>query len=114
MRTLSVRVKRAGATAMAVARHFDGHPKVVEACYPGLPGFAGHETAARQMSGGFGGMLSLRVAGGAPGALAAIKRTNLFVRATLLGGVERLIAPRAPIDGPPNPAPKENTTRRGT
>ena len=41
LRTLFVRVDRASRTAMAVARHLEGHPAISEVCYPGLPGFPG-------------------------------------------------------------------------
>jgi cystathionine gamma-synthase len=64
MRTLYLRVQRASETALAIATHFAGHPALAEVLYPGLPGHPGHQVAARQMTGGFGGMLSIRVAGG--------------------------------------------------
>ncbi|MGP1397229.1 MAG: trans-sulfuration enzyme family protein [Inquilinaceae bacterium] len=107
MRTLFVRVRQSSAGAAAVAAHFDGHPKVASVCYPGLPGFSGYEVASRQMQGGFGGMLSLRVAGGGPAALAAIKRVRLFLRATSLGGVESLIEHRATIEGEDSDVPAD-------
>jgi cystathionine gamma-synthase len=51
------------------------------------------------MSGGFGGMLSIRVAGGEGAAIAAASRVELWKRATSLGGVESLIEHRASIKG---------------
>lgn len=98
MRTLFVRVRAAGANAQAIAEHFDGHPAVAQVCYPGLPGFPGHAIAARQMQGGFGGMMSLRLAGGREAALRAVSRVRIFIRATSLGGVESLIEHRATIE----------------
>jgi cystathionine gamma-synthase len=100
MRTLYVRVAAQSRSAQRIAEHFAGHPGVEAVLYPGLPGFPGHEVAARQMRGGFGGMLSLRVKGGAPGALAFIGKLQLWKRATSLGGVESLIEHRASIEGP--------------
>ena len=47
------------------ARHLHGHPALTAVLYPGLPSHPGHQIAARQMHGGFGGMLSIRLAGGA-------------------------------------------------
>ena len=44
--------------------------------YPGLPAHAGHAIAARQMSGGFGGMLSVRVKGGEAAAIAPAARVG--------------------------------------
>src|SRR6266550_5869670 len=60
MRTLFLRVRRASETAMAIAAHFEGHPGLTAVLYPGLAGHPGHQIAARQMDGGFGGMLSIR------------------------------------------------------
>ena len=99
LRTLVLRVRQSSGTAMAIASHFAGHPRIRQVCYPGLPDFDGHEIARRQMSGGFGGMLSLRIAGGGEDALAVIRRVQVFVRATSLGGVESLIEHRHTIEG---------------
>lgn len=99
LRTLVLRVRQASDSAMAIARHFVDHPRIAQVCYPGLPEFPGHEIACRQMQGGFGGMLSLRLAGGGEAALAAVKRAQVFVRATSLGGVESLIEHRHTIEG---------------
>ena len=66
----------------------------------------GHAVAARQMTGGFGGMLSIRVKGGERAAIATAARVELWKRATSLGGVESLIEHRACIEGrAPLPAP---------
>ncbi|MCB2003252.1 MAG: PLP-dependent transferase, partial [Rhodoferax sp.] len=59
----------------------------------------GHAVAARQMSGGFGGMLSIRVAGGEAAAVATAARVALWKRATSLGGTESLIEHRASVEG---------------
>jgi cystathionine gamma-synthase len=107
MRTLFVRVPAQSRGALRIAEHFSGHPRVEAVLYPGLPGFPGHATAARQMKGGFGGMLSLRVKGGAPGALAFIGRLRVWKRATSLGGVESLVEHRASVEGPQSPTPAD-------
>lgn len=107
LRTLFVRVPAQSAAALRIARHFEAHPGVVEVLYPGLPGFDGHEVAARQMSHGFGGMLSLRVKGGAAGALAASGRLRVWKRATSLGGVESLVEHRASVEGPQSETPPD-------
>ncbi|MGC2413005.1 MAG: PLP-dependent aspartate aminotransferase family protein, partial [Stellaceae bacterium] len=65
MRTLFPRVERACSSAQRIAERFAEHPKVAAVLYPGLPSHPGHTVAARQMAGGFGGMLSIRVKGGA-------------------------------------------------
>ena len=110
MRTLHVRYERQAANAMAVARHFEGHPKLEAVLYPGLESHPGHAVAKRQMTNGFGAMLSLLVAGGAADAKRVATRTRLFVPATSLGGVESLIEHRATVEGPHSVVP-ENLLR---
>ncbi len=107
MRTLFLRVPAAGCAAQKIATHFSKHRRIVEVLYPGLPEAPGHAVAARQMAGGFGGMLSLRVAGGEAAAIATAARVQLWKRATSLGGVESLIEHRASVEGAGSPAPVE-------
>jgi cystathionine gamma-synthase len=107
MRTLFPRVERACRSAQQIAEALSSNPGVLEVLYPGLPGHAGHAVAARQMSGGFGGMLSVRVRGGAEAAIAAAARVGIWKRATSLGGVESLIEHRASVEGPDSPAPHD-------
>jgi cystathionine gamma-synthase len=80
---------------------------VAEVLYPGLASHPGHDIAARQMTGGFGGMLSIRVAGGEQAAIAAAARVKLWRRATSLGSVESLIEHRASVEGPDTPCPPD-------
>jgi cystathionine gamma-synthase len=107
MRTLSLRVERACRSAAQIAAHFADHPRIAGVLYPGLQTHPGHAIAARQMSGGFGGMLSIRVAGGEGAAIAAAARVQLWKRATSLGGVESLIEHRASVEGAGTPAPPD-------
>ncbi len=107
LRTLFVRVAAQCRSAEHIAGHFADHPKLEAVLYPGLPSFAGHDVAARQMHGGFGGMLSLRVRGGAPGALAFIGRLRTWKRATSLGGVESLVEHRASVEGSQSATPAD-------
>ena len=107
MRTLYLRVRQSCASAQQIAERFASHPAVAEVLYPGLPDFPGHALAARQMTGGFGGMLSIRVHGGEATAVATAARVSLWKRATSLGGVESLIEHRASIEGPTSPVPDD-------
>lgn len=107
MRTLFVRVTRCCESAAAIARHFEAHPRVAQVLYPGLASHDGHALAARQMNGGFGGMLSLRHRGGEAAAIAAAAAVRVFKRATSLGGVESLIEQRASVEGPATPVPAD-------
>ena len=110
LRTLYLRVQRASDSALAIARHFEGHEKLDAVLYPGLASHPGHAIAARQMTGGFGGMLSVLVSGGRAAAIRAASRAEIFMRATSLGGVESLVEHRATIEGPDSHVP-ENLLR---
>ncbi|MBR46361.1 MAG: hypothetical protein CMM31_07760 [Rhodospirillaceae bacterium] len=110
MRTLYLRVRQSSENALAIARHFDGHDKVAAVLYPGLASHPGHDIAARQMDGGFGGVLSLLVAGGRAAAIRAAARAEIFLPATSLGGVESLVEHRATIERPEGATP-ENLLR---
>jgi cystathionine gamma-synthase len=100
MRTLHLRVAAACASALAIARRFERHPKISHVLYPGLESHPGHAIAAAQMHGGFGGMLSLRLVGGEARAKAFTAKLNVFKRATSLGSVESLVEHRASVEGP--------------
>ncbi|MCB1755416.1 MAG: PLP-dependent transferase [Gammaproteobacteria bacterium] len=107
MRTLHLRMQRASENAMALARHFEGHPKIKAVMYPGLASHPGHEIASQQMQGGFGGMLSIRVHGGPVAARGICAACKVFIPATSLGGTESLIEFRHLIEGPDSPVPDD-------
>lgn len=103
--TLPYRMRAHCDNAMRVASFLRQHALVSAVHYPGLVDNASHALAARQMSGGFGGMLSFEAAGGQAVAMAVAARVELFTRATSLGGVESLIEHRASIEGPGSKTP---------
>lgn len=105
MRTLFLRFEKASQNALRFARHFENDPRLEQVLYPGLETHPGHEIARRQMTNGFGGMLSLLVRGDASTARQIAGNTRLLVRATSLGGVESLIEHRASIEGPHSAVP---------
>jgi cystathionine gamma-synthase len=105
MRTLFLRYERASATALALARRLEAHPAIERVLYPGLPGHPRHSVAEAQMTGGFGGMLSVELRGGFAAARAVACATRVFVPATSLGGVESLIEHRRAIEGPDSLVP---------
>jgi cystathionine gamma-synthase len=98
MRTLPCRMRAHSENALKIATWLADHQRVNAVHYPGLASHAGHEVAARQMS-DFSGMLSFEVKGGAAAALEVAAKTEIFIRATSLGGVESLIEHRASIKG---------------
>ncbi len=90
LKTLVLRMQRHSENASAVAEFLAGHPAVSTVLYPGLPSHPGHEIAARQMH-DFGGMVSVRMRGGRRAAEDLCARTEVFILAESLGGVESLI-----------------------
>jgi cystathionine gamma-synthase len=106
MRTLPLRLAAACASAMSLATRLSSHPHVTEVLYPGLPSHPDHAVACRQMDGGFGGMLSIRV-GSERAAIATAAHVQLWKRATSLGGVESLIEHRRSVEGDDSPCPAD-------
>ena len=104
--TLALRVRAQCAGAMKVAEFLARHGAIERVFYPGLRQHPGHAIAARQMTGGFGAMLSVCVVGDAQVAMRVAARTLLIRRATSLGGVESLIEHRASIEGAGTRAPQ--------
>jgi cystathionine gamma-synthase len=90
LKTLVLRMQRHSENASAVAEFLAAHPSVDTVLYPGLPSHPGHEIAARQMR-DFGGMVSVRMRGGRSAAEQLCARTEVFILAESLGGVESLI-----------------------
>ncbi|MGB5709174.1 MAG: PLP-dependent aspartate aminotransferase family protein [Arenicellales bacterium] len=99
MRTLFVRVHKQCENAMALAQFLEAHHAVEKVHYPGLASDPGHQVACRQMSGGFGGMLSILVSGDRQYAIATACKAKVFKRATSLGGVESVLEHRKTSEG---------------
>jgi cystathionine beta-lyase/cystathionine gamma-synthase len=111
VKTLAVRMRQHDANARRVAELLRTHPKVNRVHYPGLAEHPQHDLAARQMNGGFGGMVSFEIKGGQPAVDAFVRRVKLFSYAESLGGVESLVCyPPAMTHGSIPPAERE---RRG-
>ncbi len=91
--------------AMQLAQYLESNEKIERVLYPGLPSHPQHEIAAKQMSNGFGGMLSILVKGDRSTALKLASSLKLFTHATSLGGVESLIEHRNSIEGVTSPTP---------
>lgn len=89
IKTLELRVHRQSESALRLALWLDGHPAVRGVRYPGLPSDPGHSLAARQMHGGFGGVLSFELAD-QPSAVRMLERLQLITLAESLGAVESL------------------------
>ena len=110
MRTLFLRVEQSSRNALALAKHFEKHPKLVSVLYPGLESHPHHKIAKKQMVGGFGGMLSILVKGNEAETRGVAARLKVFTPATSLGGVESLAEHRKSVEGPHSIVP-ENLIR---
>jgi cystathionine gamma-synthase len=104
LRTLAHRMRGHCDNAERLAGFLRSHSAVEVVHYPGLEDDPGHAVATRQMR-RYGGMVSMRVRGGAGPALAVVSRVRLFTRATSLGGPESLIEHRASSEGPGSTTP---------
>lgn len=91
VKTLALRMERHCANAAALAQWLEGQPQVKRVHYPGLASHPQHALARRQMTGGFGGMISLDLHGDLAGARRFLEAVKIFSLAESLGGVESLI-----------------------
>lgn len=98
IRSLAPRMEWHCRNAQALAEWLATQSAIATVLYPGLPDHPGHAIAARQMHGGFGGMLSVRCRGGREAAIAIADRLRIFANATSLGGVESLVEHRRSVE----------------
>ena len=89
-KTLSVRIERQSANALAIAEFLEAHPKVTRVQYPGLESFPQHDLAKSQAD-GFGAMLWFEVEGGVQAGKRLMDAVELCALAENLGSVETLI-----------------------
>lgn len=90
IKTLSIRMDRQSANAMAIAEFLEAHPKVEQVRYPGLPSFPQYALASRQAT-GYGAMLWFEVKGGLNAGKILMDNIELWSLAENLGAVESLI-----------------------
>jgi cystathionine beta-lyase/cystathionine gamma-synthase len=89
-KTLAVRMRQHEANAARVAEYLRGRREVAAVHWPGFPDHPGHALARRQMR-GWGGMVTVELAGGESAARRLCESTRLFSLGESLGGVESLI-----------------------
>jgi methionine-gamma-lyase len=90
LKTLTMRVERASANALALARFLEQHPKVNRVMYAGLESYPQHELALRQLAGP-GALLAVEVSGGRDTAERFFDGLELCLRASSLGGVDTVL-----------------------
>jgi cystathionine gamma-synthase len=99
LKTLPLRVARASATALDLAHRLGAHPMVAALTYPGLPSHPGHVVAQRQMIGGFGVLVTMRLKGGAAACRTVAGRVKLWRSATSFGATDSCVEHRAAVEG---------------
>jgi cystathionine gamma-synthase len=104
LRSLAPRLRMQCATARRIAAFLDSHPRVARIHHPSLLDHPAHALAQHQMA-DFGAMLSFEVDGTEQEAMDVAARTQVFTRATSLGGTESLIEHRASIEAQPTRTP---------
>lgn len=91
VKTLALRMRQHNEASLEIAKWLEKHPRVAKVIHPGLESHPQHDLAAKQMVGGFGGMLSIFVDGGLEEARRFLETVKIFALAESLGGVESLI-----------------------
>ncbi len=89
--TLSLRVERQSANALAVARWLEQHPAVASVDYAGLASHRDHALAAELFTEGYGSVFTFTVAGTADDARRVIEGLDVFTHMTHLGDVRSLV-----------------------
>jgi len=91
IKTLALRMQRHCSNAQAIAEFLESHPRIERVFYPGLASHPQHALAKRQMTGGFGGIVTAVIKGTLDDSRRMLERCELFSLAESLGGVESLI-----------------------
>ncbi len=91
LETLPLRIARHSENALAVARWLERDPRVAWASYPGLESHPSHAQAERYLDGGFGGIITFGVRGGAEAGRRLIDAVQLFSLLANVGDAKSLI-----------------------
>lgn len=111
LKTLALRMEKHSANAMEVAAFLEEHPAVERVYYPGLASHPQHRLAAKQMQGGFGGMISFELKGGLEAGKQLMNTLELCSLAVSLGDTETLI--QHPASMTHSPYPPEERLKAG-
>ncbi|NJD29586.1 MAG: O-acetylhomoserine aminocarboxypropyltransferase/cysteine synthase [Chloroflexi bacterium] len=91
LETLPLRIARHSENALAIARWLEARPEVTWVSYPGLPSHPSHALARRYLTGGFGGIVTFGVRGGAEAGRRLIDAVKLFSLLANVGDAKSLI-----------------------
>jgi len=91
LETLHIRMDRHAANALALARHFENHPKLSAVKYPFLPSHPQYAIAQKQMSNG-GGILTFELKGGVEAGRAFLNGLKMISMTNNLGDSRTIAA----------------------
>lgn len=91
LKTLPLRMRQSGESALAIAGFLEGHPRVERVLYPGLDSHPQRALAKRQMVPSGSGVVTFFLKGGLAEARHFLERLEVFTLAESLGGVESLV-----------------------
>jgi cystathionine beta-lyase/cystathionine gamma-synthase len=91
VKTLAVRMERHNRNGLELSRWCADQPGISRVHYPGLESHRDHDRA-RQVLDGFGGMMSIELAGGGEAATRFVSALRLAKPAPSLGGVDTLVS----------------------
>ncbi|MBP6619070.1 MAG: aminotransferase class I/II-fold pyridoxal phosphate-dependent enzyme [Leadbetterella sp.] len=97
--TFFLRMEKHSTNSIILANFLNNHPKVEKVFYPGLITHPNHDIAKKQMTNGFGGMMSILTKGNEQDCLKIASKLQIFQHATSLGGVESLVDHRKSAEG---------------
>lgn len=96
LKTLALRMRAHCTNSLEVAKYLESefyfNKKIISKIYyPGLPSHSQHSLATKQMSAGYGGIISIELSGGFKAVEKFLSKLQLFTLAESLGGVESLV-----------------------
>jgi len=97
VQTLALRMDRICSNALTLAAFLESSAGVQKVTYPGLASHPQHALAGRLFERGFGGMLTIEVAGGVAGGRRVMERVRVASPAASLGGTKTLVVHPASI-----------------
>jgi cystathionine gamma-lyase len=91
LKTLPLRMRQSGESALAIAAFLERHPRVERVLYPGLDSHPQRALAKRQMARSGSGVVTFFLKGAIAEARRFLERLEVFTLAESLGGVESLV-----------------------
>ena len=110
LETLPLRIERHSQNALAVAQWLQDRPEIEWVSYPGLESHASNATAKQVLTGGFGGLVTFGIKGGADAGRRLIDSVKLFSLLANVGDAKSLVIhPASTTHQQLEPAEQEST-----